>query len=96
MREVTFFWKINRVEHLDIGLVVKIFRRIEFLSYVKRVPKDVRCLMKCHFVDGKGPEDISELYFVDFLETIVKPRCTRKAEPSTLSASKTCKGRLLS
>lgn len=73
MREVTFFWKINRVEHLDIGLVVKIFRRIEFLSYVKRVPKDVRCLMKCHFVDGKGPEDISELYFVDFLETIVKP-----------------------
>ena len=41
MREVTFFWKINRVEHLDIGLVVKIFRRIEFLSYVKRVPKDV-------------------------------------------------------
>lgn len=73
MREVTFFWKFNRIEHLDIGLVVKIFRRIEFLSYVKRVPKDVRCLMKCHFADGKGPEDISDLYFVDYLETIVKP-----------------------
>ncbi|RJU80102.1 MAG: hypothetical protein DWC09_08075 [Candidatus Poseidoniales archaeon] len=73
MREVTFFWKLNRVEHLDIGSVVKIFRRIEFLSYVKRVPKDVRCLMKCHFADGKGPEDIDDLYFLDYLETIVKP-----------------------
>lgn len=73
MREVTFFWKYSRIEHLDIGLVVKIFRRIEFLSYVKRVPKDVRCLVKCHFADGKGPEDIADLYFLDYLETIAKP-----------------------
>ncbi len=73
MREVTFFWKKNRVAQLDIGSVVTIFRRIEFLSYVKRVPKDVRCLMKCHFIEGKGPSDITGLYFLEHLETIVKP-----------------------
>ena len=73
MREVTFFWKFRRVEHLDIGSIVSIFKRIEFLSYVKRVPKDVRCLMKCHFADGKSPADITDLYFLDHLETIVEP-----------------------
>ena len=74
MREVTFFWKKNRVAQLDIGSVVTIFRRIEFLSYVKRVPKDVRCLMKCHFIEGKGLSDIADLYFLEHLETLHSKR----------------------
>ena len=68
-----FLLEKNRVAQLDIGSVVTIFRRIEFLSYVKRVPKDVRCLMKCHFIEGKGPSDIADLYFLEHLETVVEP-----------------------
>ena len=40
MREVTFFWRVDRLEAIGIGPVLDVAQRIEFLSYIKRVPKD--------------------------------------------------------
>ena len=52
MREVSFFWRSDRLESIGIGPVLKIADRIEFLSYIKRVPKDIRCLFKFHLKKG--------------------------------------------
>ena len=46
---------------------------IKFLSYVKRVPKDVRIIVKANFVEGKTVDDIKNLYFLDLLEVILEP-----------------------
>ena len=42
MREVTLFWKRSRIKQLDIGELTDIFKQAEFISYVKRIPKDIK------------------------------------------------------
>ena len=54
MREVTFFWRADRLGAVGIDSVLDIAQRIEFLSYIKRVPKDIRCLFKVHLRQGKN------------------------------------------
>ena len=73
MREVTLFWKRARLRELDIAEILEIFKHLEFLSYVKRVPKDVRIIVKANFVEGKTVDDIKNLYFLDLLEVILEP-----------------------
>ncbi len=73
MREVTLFWKRARLRELDIAEVLDIFKHLEFLSYVKRVPKDVRIIVKADFVEGKTIDDIESLYFLDLIEVILEP-----------------------
>jgi DNA-binding transcriptional ArsR family regulator len=74
MREVTLFWKRARLNDLDIGPMLDIFKHLEFLSYVKRVPKDVRVILKANFCEGKSVSDIEDLYFLDLLEVILEPK----------------------
>ncbi len=74
MREVTLFWKRSRVQNLDISGLLDIFSRIEFISYVKRVPKDIRIILKANFCDGKSPNDIVKLHFLELLEVILEPK----------------------
>tara|TARA_B110000444_G_C18851032_1_gene605634 strand:- start:2935 stop:3852 length:918 start_codon:yes stop_codon:yes gene_type:complete len=74
MREVTLFWKRARLKGLDISEIIDIFKYLEFLSYVKRVPKDVRIVVKANFCEGKSVSDINELYFLDLLEVILEPK----------------------
>ena len=74
MREVTLFWKRDRIKDLDIGELTNIFKQAEFISYVKRVPKDIRIILKVNFCDGKSPEDIVDLHFLELLDIILEPR----------------------
>tara|TARA_B100000212_G_scaffold11232_1_gene8179 strand:- start:1819 stop:2736 length:918 start_codon:yes stop_codon:yes gene_type:complete len=74
MREVTLFWKRNRIKDLDIGELTNIFKQAEFISYVKRVPKDIRIILKVNFCDGKTPEDIAGLHYIELLDVILEPR----------------------
>tara|TARA_B100001996_G_scaffold155272_1_gene118242 strand:+ start:1671 stop:2588 length:918 start_codon:yes stop_codon:yes gene_type:complete len=74
MREVTLFWKRARLRSLDIAEILEIFKHLEFLSYVKRVPKDVRIIVKAHFCEGKTISDIDDLHFLDLLEIIMEPK----------------------
>ena len=59
MREAQFFWKREKVRRMGVGPMCDIFEKWEFISYVKRVPKDIRCVFKVHFKSGKGPEAVS-------------------------------------
>lgn len=74
MREVSLFWKRARIKDLDVGEVTAIFKHLEFISYVKRVPKDITCIFKATFQDGKSPQDLDRLYFLDLLEVILEPK----------------------
>ena len=66
----TFF----RIKDLDVGEVTAIFKHLEFISYVKRVPKDITCIFKATFQDGKSPQDLDRLYSLDLLEVILEPK----------------------
>jgi len=70
MREVTFFWRADRLGSVGIDSVLEIAQRIEFLSYIKRVPKDIRCLFKVHLRQGKTIEDLDTIDSVDVLEVV--------------------------
>jgi len=70
MREVTFFWRSDRLEALGTGPVLEIARRIEFLSYIKRVPKDIRCLFKFHLHEGKTIDDLRIIESLEVLEIV--------------------------
>lgn len=74
MREVSLFWKRSRIRQLDIGELADIFKRAEFISYVKRVPKDIRVILKVNFCEGKSPEDLSGLRFIELLDIILEPK----------------------
>ena len=74
MREVTLFWKRARVQNLDISGLLDIFNRLEFISYVKRIPRDIRVIIKANFCKGKGPSDIVELPYLELIEVILKPK----------------------
>ena len=74
MREVTLFWKRSRVEQLDIGELTDIFKQAEFISYVKRIPKDIRVILKVNFCQGKSPEDLVGLRFIELLDIILEPK----------------------
>jgi len=74
MREVTLFWKRTRLANLDLGGIVDIFNQLEFISYVKRVPKDIRIILKANFCEGRSPKDIEDLHFLELLEVILEPK----------------------
>ena len=70
MREVTFFWRTDRLGAVGIDSVLKIAKRIEFLSYIKRVPKDIRCLFKFHLHKGKSIDDLRTIDSLEVLEIL--------------------------
>ena len=74
MREVSLFWKRSRIRQLDIGELADIFKQAEFISYVKRVPKDIRVILKVNFCKGKSPEDLRGLRFIELLDIILEPK----------------------
>ena len=70
MREVSFFWKIDRLNAIGLESVLSVARRIEFLSYIKRVPKDIRCLFKFHLHEGQGIDDLQSIESLEILEIV--------------------------
>ena len=74
MREVSLFWKRSRIKQLDIGELADIFKQAEFISYVKRIPKDIRVILKVNFCEGKSPEDLAGLRFIELLYIILEPK----------------------
>ena len=55
---------------VGIDSVLDIAQRIEFLSYIKRVPKDIRCLFKVHLRQGRTIEDLDTIDSLDVLEVV--------------------------
>ena len=49
MREISLFWRRNRLEETDISPLLDIVSSIEFLAYIKRTPRDIRILVKNQF-----------------------------------------------
>ena len=76
MREARFFWRREKVRRMGVGPLYDIFETFEFISYVKRVPKDVRCVLKVRFKSGKGPEDCKDLPLFQILEILSEPEKT--------------------
>ena len=70
MREVAFFSKYDRLDAVGISSVLNIAERIEFLSYIKRVPKDIRCLFKIHLREDKNLEDLEKIESLEVLEVV--------------------------
>ena len=70
MREVAFFWKYDRLDAIGISSVLNIARRIELLSYIKRVPKDIRCLFKIHLHENKTLDDLERIESLKVLEVV--------------------------
>ena len=70
MREVSFFWKIDRLDAVGLNSILKVARRIEFLSYIKRVPKDIRCLFKFHLHEGQTIEELESIDSLQVLEVV--------------------------
>lgn len=70
MREVAFFWKYDRLDAIGISSVSNIAERIEFLSYIKRVPKDIRCLFKIHLREDKNLDDLEKIESLEVLEVV--------------------------
>ena len=70
MREVAFFWKYDRLDAIGINSVSNIAKRIEFLSYIKRVPKDIRCLFKIHLHENMTLDDLERIESLDVLEVV--------------------------
>ena len=70
MREVAFFWKYDRLDAIGISSVSNIAKRIEFLSYIKRVPKDIRCLFKIHLHENKTLDDLERIESLKVLEVV--------------------------
>ena len=74
MREVTLFWKRSRIKNLDIGEITELFKQAEFICYVKRIPKDIRVILKVDFCEGKSPDDLVDLHFLELLDIILEPK----------------------
>ena len=70
MREVSFFWKIDRLNAIGLESILDVAKRIEFLSYIKRVPKDIRCLFKFHLHEGQGIDDLQSIESLEILEVV--------------------------
>ncbi|MFL2950157.1 MAG: helix-turn-helix domain-containing protein [Candidatus Thalassarchaeaceae archaeon] len=70
MREVAFFWKYDRLDAIGISSVSNIAKRIEFLSYIKRVPKDIRCLFKIHLHENMTLDDLERIESLEVLEVV--------------------------
>ena len=73
MREVTFFWKRAHVGNLVTQSLTDVFQSLHFISYSRRIPKDIRCIFKAHFKPGKGPDDIGSMGFFELLEVMMEP-----------------------
>ena len=71
MREVTFFWKRANVSHLVSGPITEVVQSMHFISYARRVPKDIRCIFKVHFQPGMGPKDINRIGFMELIEVLM-------------------------
>ncbi len=71
MREVTFFWKRSNASHLVTGPITEVIQSMHFISYARRVPKDIRCIFKVHFQPGMGPSDIERIGFIELIEVLM-------------------------
>ena len=73
MREVTLFWKRERLQQISIGPVLEILRTGVFLGYVERNPKVVRGMIRVECLPGMEPHDLDQLEEVDVEEILSEP-----------------------
>jgi hypothetical protein len=66
MREVTIFWRRERLHLANLGPLDEIFEWAMHMGYLERNPQRIRLLLRIIFREGYGPEDLAEA--VDFIE----------------------------
>ena len=73
MREVTLFWKRERLRQISIGPALDILQSAVFLGYVERNPKLVRGMIRVACKPGSEPADLDQLDEVDVEEILSEP-----------------------
>jgi len=73
MREVTLFWKRDRLRQVSVGSALDIVRTGVFLGYVERNPKMVRGMIRVECQPGTEPHDLDQLDEVDVEEILSEP-----------------------
>ena len=73
MREVTFFWKRAHGGVLFAGPMTEVFDSAHFVSYARRIPKDIRLILKVNFKAGKGIKDLEKIKLFSLLEVLMEP-----------------------
>ena len=73
MREVTFFWKRAHGNVVFAGPMTDVFDSVHFISYARRVPKDIRLILKAYFKPGKGIKDLEAIKLFSLLEVLMEP-----------------------
>ena len=73
MREVTLFWKRDRLRQNSIGPIVDILQTAVFLGYVEQNPKVVRIMLRIECLPGMEPHDLNELDDLEVEETLSEP-----------------------
>lgn len=74
MREVTLFWKRDRLHLSDVGPVKDLWEHAMHLGYIERNPQSIRTIIRCKFKEGKGPSDIDDVSFIELDEVISEPK----------------------
>ena len=73
MREVTLFWKRDRLRQNSIGPIVDILQPAVFLGYVDQNPKVVRIMLRIECLPGMEPHDLNELDDLEVEKTMSEP-----------------------
>lgn len=66
MREVTMFWRQDRLHLSNVAPLIDIWDWSMHMGYLERNPQRIRMLLRVIFKEGMGPEDMDDA--VDFLE----------------------------
>lgn len=66
MREVTIFWRNERLPLANVAPLLDIIDWGMHMGYLERNPQRIRFLLRVIFKEGMGPDDLNEA--VDFLE----------------------------
>ncbi len=64
MREVQLKWNSDTVGKSDIGLITKVAKMYEVVAHLEVTKDGVRQLVKIDFHEGKGPDDLGKVPFL--------------------------------
>ncbi len=73
MREVTIFWKRERLALNQVGIVTEIFEKCVFLGYLERTPTVVLAFIRGICKPGKTPFDMDESDDYEVTEIMSEP-----------------------
>ena len=73
MREVTIFWRRERLYLYNTAPVLDICEWAMHMGYIERNPKTDRIMLRVIFKEGKGPEDLNSVEYLELDEVLATP-----------------------